>query len=299
MMKIIHSNVLAGIAVATLLASFGGVVAPAQAVYTSGGLNVSASANGGTNVDANAGVSANAETRTGLSATVGATLASIIQRAEERADQEITRRIDAMNEMETRINGMARISSTTQASIVAGINAQISALTTLKARIMADASSSATSSLKADIKSIVQSYRIFALILPRAAIDAAAGRIEGVGTDLSTLAGKLQARVTEAQTAGANVTAAASALADMNAQITNANVSVQAAVNEVASLTPDNGDENAMRANVTALQDARSKIVAAQHDLNTARSDARSIVNILAELKVSASTTANGTGNQQ
>lgn len=227
------------------------------------------------------------------SATVNAR-ANLIANAQGRADQEITRRLDALNTLEARINAMTRLSSSTQSSLAATIQAQITALTTLKAKIAADASANSTSSLKTDIQSITKSYRIFALIMPQIAIDAAADRIEAVGGTMTTLAGKLQTRITDAQTAGTNVSSSVSALADMNAKIADANVQAQAAINEVSALKPDNGDQATMHANTAALQDARSKIVVAQHDLNTARQDAQTIIVALVQLNggANASTSA-------
>jgi hypothetical protein len=116
-------------------------------------------------------------------------------------------------------------------------------------------------------------------------------------TDLGT---KFSARISAAQSAGNNVSAAQSALVDFNAKVADGNTQAHAAATEVATLTPDNGDKTVMASNTAALKDAHAKIQTAQKDFVSARADAQTIVKALASFKasvkattsVSASTTA-------
>ena len=109
-----------------------------------------------------------------------------------------------------------------------------------------------------------------------------------VADTMSAFAVKLQGR-------GVSVTA----LADMNAKIADAKVQVQAAIDEVSGLNPDNGDQTIMQTNTTALKDARAKLKIARADLEIARQDVRAIVKTLGgSVTVSASTTASGTTQQ-
>src|SRR5581483_9804890 len=107
---------------------------------------------------------------------------------------------------------------------------------------------------------------------------AAADRALDVAQSLSTLAGQLQTRITAAQNAGHDMSASVTALADMNAKISDANTKANAATSEVAGLKPDNGDQTVMQSNLATMKDARSKIQAAQQDLIAARKDAGTIV---------------------
>ncbi|HVN26802.1 MAG TPA: hypothetical protein VMT99_04120 [Candidatus Paceibacterota bacterium] len=209
-----------------------------------------------------------------------AKLANLISAAVKKADQEIARRIAGLNALLARVNGMQRLSDTEKSTLSTSIQAQISAMNTLQAQIAADASSTtATSSLKTDIQSITKSYRIFALVIPQGAIEAASDRVLTVANTMTDLSTKLQARI--ASSTSANLSAAQAAFTDMNAKIADATTQAQAAASEVATLTPDNGSSTAMQANQTALKDARSKIQAAQKDLGTARTDAVAIVKAL------------------
>jgi len=235
----------------------------------------------------------------GISASVGAAGAgvagtagtTVIQKAQQRADQEITRRITALNALSTRINAMTKIASSSQASLSATIQTQIAAMNTLQTQIAGDASADSTSSLKADIQSITKSYRIFALVIPQGSIEAAADRVLDVADMMTTLAGQLQGRVTtDAET---------SALTDMNTQVANANTSVNAAVSEVANLQPDNGNQTIQQSNTAALKDARTKVQAAQQDLTAARKDAGTIVKALSAAGVSASGSASASTSAQ
>ena len=105
-------------------------------------------------------------------------------------------------------------------------------MNSLATQITADGNS--TTSLKTDIQSITGSYRIFALIIPQGAIEAATDRIMTIVSDMTTIGTKLQARI--GSSASASVT---SALADYNAKIADANTQAQAAASKISSLTPD------------------------------------------------------------
>jgi hypothetical protein len=229
-------------------------------------------------------------TRAQAAATKIATaLATRIKTITDRADQEIARRINALNALATAVNAMTRLSATDKSNLSASIQSQIMAMNALQSQINADAAANSTSTLKTAVQSITSSYRIFALILPQGAIEAASDRaltIVGTMNDLST---KLSARIQAAQAAGNNVTVAQTALTDLNAKVADASTQATAAAAEVASLTPDNGVATVMASNTAALKDARSKIQAAQKDFVAARADAETIIKALATFKVPAS----------
>jgi hypothetical protein len=232
--------------------------------------------------------------------TVGVTTtlrAAVTTKALDRANQEITRRIAALNALVTRINAMARVSADSKANLSSLIQTQIDALNTLHTQITSDANVNSTSSLKTDIQSITKSYRIFALVLPQIAIQAGADRVADVGQTLTTLAGQLHTRLADAQTAGHDVSLSVIMLSDMNAKIADANVQATAAANAVANLKPDNGDQTVMQANLKVMKDARAKIQVAQQDLVAARKDAGTIVKTLTSFKVSGSASSSAGGS--
>ena len=202
-----------------------------------------------------------------------------LQNLMNRANQEITRRIASLNALNSRVNAMQRISASDKSSLSSTIQTQISAMNSLQTQIVADANN--VSNLKTDVQSITASYRIFALVIPQGAIDAAADRAMTIVSDMTTIGTKLQARVSAL---GNSASAAVdSALSDFNAKVADANTQAQAAVSEIAGLTPDQGNQTQMQANTSALKDARSKIQATQKDFVAARQDAATIVKTLVQ----------------
>ena len=235
------------------------------------------------------GVSA---TGVGVSATANAKLQTRITTAKGRADQEIDRRNTALNDLNTRVQAMARLSADQKSTIAASIASQVSVLTALKTKIDADTD---IATLKTDIKSIAASYRIFMLVIPQGRIEVAADKMNTVSTSLSTFAGKLQSAIASAQASGKDVTAVNASLAEMNAKIADANTQSSAAVSLVATLTPDNGDKTKQAANDQALKTARADIKLAAQDVETARKDAHSIVQALHGMGIGASAGARAT----
>lgn len=253
----------------------------AVAVASSILLPLSAFAQVGAAVDASANVTTPAGS-IGASATVTAKMKTAIT----HADQEIDRRSTALNDLVARVNAMERVTPAFKTSLTANIQTQLTALVALKAKIDADTDATV---LKADIKSITDSYRIFALVIPQSRIAAAADREVTIITMMNTLGAKLQARIQAQQSSGANVSTLLAALTDMSAKLTDANTQAQAAVSVSATLTPDEGDKTKMDANTAALKTGRSDIQAAQKDLVAARKD---VTTILAGLKASSSATS-------
>jgi hypothetical protein len=230
-----------------------------------------------------------------VGAAVGATLAARIKDITTRADAEITRRINALNALAGRINEMTRLSATDKTNLSTSIAGQVTAMNTLQAQITADAAANNTSSLKTDVQSIASSYRIFILVLPQGSIEAASDRVLTIVGTMNDLSAKFSTRISAAQAAGNDVTAANASLADMNAKVSDANTQATAAASEVVSLTPDNGNATIEASNTAALKDAHSKILAAQQDFLTARADALAIIQDLAGFKVSVGAAATAT----
>jgi TolA-binding protein len=215
-----------------------------------------------------------------------------MERIKNATTREIDRRVTALGELSTRIGEMKHISDADKASLKSTIDTQVAELTALKAKITADTD---LATLKTDAQSVTKSYRIFALVMPRAHITAAADRVLSIVTDMSTLGGKLQTRITEASGKGADITKLSATLADFNAKVADAKTQAEGAVSGITALTPDNGDKTKMDANTAALKAARAKIKTAMEDLKAARADVKTIVEGLKALKLPA--TASSTTN--
>jgi chromosome segregation ATPase len=218
---------------------------------------------------ANAATSASAST---------ANLAKVIS----RSDTAITTRIDALNKLSMRIGQMKNVSTTEVSSISTGIQTQINNLTTLKSKIDADTD---VATARADAKTITGDYRTYALTIPQASIVASSDRITTLVGMINAIQTKLQARITTAQTAGKDVTALNTALADMTAKLSDATSQGQTAQSGVASLVPDQGNATIAASNKSALLSARTNIKTATADLKAARQDIATITQGLKAMK--------------
>lgn len=199
-----------------------------------------------------------------------------LERAKDKAAQEIERRTEALNRLGARINAMKRVSTNFKSDLDTSIRNEITQLEGLARRIEA---STDGEEIRADVQSIARSYRIFALVMPKSAIAAAADRIVTMSATLSEVGAKLKVRIDQAATAGADVSAQTAALNELAARITSANARAQAAVNGTAQLVPDEGDKAQMEANRAALQKAREDLRAAHEDIKAGRDAVRAIMN--------------------
>lgn len=200
------------------------------------------------------------------------------------ADREIERRITALNYVTTRINEIKKLSSDQKASLTTEVQSQIDSLTALKAKIDADTDAA---TLKTDKQSIVTSYRIFLLFIPKIQLLVAGDRISMTADQLSSLADKLEVRIKEVQAAGNDVTTLTAAVADMRAKIVDAQAQYGAINAEVLPLTPDG-----YPGNKATLMDARAKIRIAQVDLNAALQKAKAIRAELKNYKINSPTSS-------
>ncbi len=253
---------------------------------------VDASASGAVKLRTNASLRAEATTTANAGVRIGA--AGTAARA--KAEKEIDRRIAALGKLGARVDGMVRVSDSLKQAIKANNEAQVKILTDLKVKIAADED---IDTLKADIKSITQSYRVFALVIPQGHITAAADRIANITVIMQNIGTKLQARVEAAGAAGTDVTAATASLVKIDANIKLAQAKAIAAVNAVVALTPDNGDTAKREANLKALKAAQAEIKAANKILVDTRKEFAMIVKSLGSAKASATaTTSASIGNQ-
>jgi len=243
-------------------------------------------------VDAGAQVGAGtsgATVQTTAQAEVRASLGTTGERAKERANQEIDRRIESLNALEARIDGMARLSAEFKQVLSGNVDTQIQAMQALKTKIAAQTDLEA---LKADVRSIGETYRIYRLVIPQGHISAMADKLVNITVMMQTAGAKLQARVQAAAGAGADVTAATKALTDMANNLTTAQVKAKAAMDLILPLKPDEGDKATQDANNAALKKARTELQAGHQAVVAARKNMKAVVEFLASVTVNASATS-------
>ncbi len=188
----------------------------------------------------------------------------------ERAAMEIDRRIESLNKLVVKINAIKKLNTSQKTDFVNQIQTEISNLQTLKAKIEADTDPAV---LKTDVQSIVKSYRVYALFMPKIEVIAAADRMEDAADQISSLSAKLQTRIDSAKTAGQDVASLQTLLIDMKAKTADAKTQAANAINAVISLTPAG-----FPANKTTLKSARALLRVGHQDLMTAHHDAQSII---------------------
>ncbi|HVV15022.1 MAG TPA: hypothetical protein VHD55_01315 [Candidatus Paceibacterota bacterium] len=217
--------------------------------------------------------------------------AAVMTRAKEKANTEIDRRVKVLQDLAVRVGAMTKVTADFKANLNTNVQTQISGLAALKTKIAADQDGP---TLRADISSITQAYRIFALVVPQARIAAAADREATIINMLAGIGAKLQARVQAAGAAGGNVTDVTAELTRMGESLGSAQAHAQAAVASSAVLVPDGGDKDKMKANTDALVSARKEVGAAHADLAAARKSVDTILKSLHALAPAAAASASG-----
>ena len=221
------------------------------------------------NGNGNAGITNNADTEK-------------INGALTKAQNEITRRIEALEGLAQRIQKMKLISDEKRSEMTSDIRSRIADLEGLSEKLTAD---DTLATLREDVRSVTDSYHGFALAIPRGAITAAADRALVLAGTMDTLGDKLETRILDAKQAGKNVAAIETSLIDYRSKIEDAKIQAQAAIDAINGLSLDTDDKAGLQAGLAVMKDARLKIRAAQQDFVAARKDAK---NILQELRAPA-----------
>jgi hypothetical protein len=210
----------------------------------------------------------------------------------EDVDAKISARVSALNELKARMDGMQKVAANEKVNLDATIDGAISDMLSLKAKIDADTDAA---TFKTDILSIIKSYRIYVLVLPQGRITALGDRTLTIGDLMGDLGTKFQARINAAQASGKDVATLNAQMIEYNKDIADSNTEAQGAINDVAILTPDNGDKVKFQSNELALKAARTKIKVSTADLKAARQIAISIAATLKGWSASASAETNTT----
>lgn len=219
-----------------------------------------------------------------MALTASSTSAAVIK-AIAKADTEIANRLTALNKLSARIQDIRNLTAADKTALTSEVQTQTNTMNTLKAKIDADTDAG---TLKADMTSITDDYRIYALIIPQVQIIAAADRLQTIALDISAVASKLQTRITAAQSAGKDITALQASLTDLQSKVTDAQTQAQAAVSAVENLAPDQGDATKMAANTAALKQGRAALKTGQADVVAARKDAGTILKTIQSFHISA-----------
>ena len=213
-----------------------------------------------------------------------------LEKGKTNGNKEIDRRVEGLNKLINRVNEMKHIDDNQKSSLTSSLQGQINPLQALKTKIDSDENET---DLKTDVKSITDSYRIYALVIPQGQVIASADKLSSLVETMTNLGTKIQTQIAQAQTNGQDITATQTLFADYNLKLADAKTQVQAVISSVTNPLPDKRDKTKMQANNQALKDARMKLKTGEQDIRDARKDAEKITKALKNNKIkTASTTA-------
>jgi len=212
-------------------------------------------------VDTNTNVNVTTNSTSTNSATEKAKLQNIIT----KGDQEIARRLASLSKLTSKINAATKLTGADKATLTAEVNATISGLNTLKAKLDAETTVAAA---RADVQSIYTEYRVYALVAPKVGLIKVADDQQVAEQKLQALIQKFQTRLNAAKSKGKNVDALETVLSDMTQKV-NASASISSTIQaKVIGLQPTdyNNDHAVLNGTSAQLKTAHTDNVAAYQD---------------------------------
>ena len=242
--------------VATITASVGLAVVPASALGNK------------TKVSA-----ANTST---TSSTTTANQQAKLQLIITRGNAEITRRLAKLAGLSSTIAGATKLSASDKAALSSEVSSEISGLNSLKTTLDAETT---VAGAKTDAQSIINDYRVYALVVPKVMLVRAADAQQVAESKLSTLAAKLQTQITTDKTAGKDTASLQTSLDDMTSKINAAQTISTTIESSVINLQPSDYNSNH-----SVLSGDRDQLKTAQTDITAAITDGKTVISGLQSL---------------
>jgi hypothetical protein len=200
-----------------------------------------------------------------------------------RGNKEIARRLASLNTLDSKITTAKNLNNSDQSYLENEVNLGINGLTSLKTILDNCATvtpvSAAVQCAVTNAQSIINEYRVYALILPKVQLIKMADDQLVVETNLTTLSQKIQYRITNEQAAGKDVSSLQTKLNTMVSDIKSAQTLSDGVEQAALPLQPSDYDTNhsVLSSYATHLQTART-------DLQSAASLAKTIISSLKSL---------------
>lgn len=189
---------------------------------------------------------------------------------------EIDRRLETVANLQSVVDNSAVLTDAHERALDEILSSTAEGLRALRAEIEADTT---VEQLKADIKSIFEDYRVYALVARQVWLVVADDTVDATADGFDTAADRLEAAIDAAEAAGKDVGDAREHLAAMIRHVEAARDEVDGDAEAVLALTP--ADWNAGDAQ-PVLREARQSIADARGHLRSALQEARGI---LADIK--------------
>jgi len=194
-----------------------------------------------------------------------------------RGDAEIQRRLVTLNSLSGVITGASHLTASDKAYLTTEVTTEVSGLTALETQLNGETTVTAG---QQDVQSIYSEFRVYALIDPKVRLVRTADDQQAAESKLSTLATKLQARITADQTAGKDVTSLQATLTNMDTVVSDSTTISGPMEQTVLTLQP--ADYNSDH---TLLSGDAAQLKTAHTDNVTASADAKTIVSGLKSIK--------------
>jgi hypothetical protein len=193
-----------------------------------------------------------------------------ITNLQERANREIDRRVSSLGKLNSKINNITKISDEQKKSLTDEILKNQRDLMMLKNRIAKDAE---LATLKNDVKSIVDSYKIYGVLIPKINLMASINRTDTARMKLSQLVIKLENQIKALKDNGKDVSTMESSLAEMKTSLGDAETKISGLQEKIMAVTPAD-----YPGNKGVLTEGKNNLALAKKDIADARSDAGKII---------------------
>ena len=206
----------------------------------------------------------------------GRTLDTLKQACEGAID----RRLTSLGDLQGKVSSSTYLTTGDKATLLGEISAENDGLAALRVKIAADTD---RPTLVADCKSIVEHYRVYLLMIPKAHLMIASDAASAIGQKLTDLATRLQADIDRAKSAGKDTADAQRDLDNMKAAIgagTGASAPVDGTLNFTLPLNPSE-----YAADQQNVKTARTDMGTTHTDFVQAGKDAKQVVADLKALK--------------
>jgi hypothetical protein len=185
---------------------------------------------------------------------------------------EIDRRLTTLSTLDTKINSSTKISSADKTSLTSEVNNEVSGLTALKTNL---AATTTVALARSYAQSIINDYRVYALVVPQVNILKTADDQQLVEAKLNTLETSLATRINSSTN-----TSLVAELTAMTTQTKSAESLSSSVESSVLSLTPSNYDSNH-----SLLVQYINSLKTASSDNQAAIASGKSIVSSLVKTK--------------
>jgi chromosome segregation ATPase len=209
------------------------------------------------------------ENSTTVTTDISTTQTARLQALIARGNFLITQRLNTLNRLKAQVAADNRLSDADQATLTTQLDAQITALNTLKAKL--DAETTVTA-VQADLAQLATNFRTNELIAPKIALLRTIAGVEQALDNLTTTAASLQTQIDTAKTAGRNVTFLQRRLDAANTRIQQAQTRLDSLRSAVLALDSDD-----FNANPAVLARLRTQLAQVQTRYQLAASDIQTV----------------------